>query len=324
MMSFKFIISFVLFILGSLGQPLWAATVNVVFPTENTVTAERIILGQVASVVAASPAGENLAETIKKIDLGPAPPVGQNLVLRQGQLEQRILASKINMADASFEIPAEVTFSSSSQIINEKTLEKIVLEYLAQNEPYQSGHFELLSLSTAGKVNLPPGQLTYRFVPQNSSNPTYLSGYVYFNIDGKDVSRVRLTAQVDLSVTALVAARALPRGHVIADVDVSLTQVPYAQGKGALTDPEVAVGSTSRTNILQGEAIKDRHLTKSIMVRRGDTVTIIAQNGPLRVSASGVSKQDGALGDTISVINQDSKKTVAGKVIAPGQVEIIF
>ena len=324
MTSFKVFIFFCFFILGSFGQSLWAATVNVVFPTENTVTSDRIILGQVASVVAASPAGDNLAENIKKIDLGPAPAVGQNLVLRQGQLEQRILASKINMADASFEIPAEVTFSTSSQIINEKTFEKIVLEYLAQNEPYQSGHFELLSLSTAGKVNLPPGQLTYRFVPQNSSNPTYLSGYIYFNVDGKDVARVRLTAQIDLSVTALVATRALPRGHVIADVDLSLTQVPYAQGKGSLTNQDLAIGSTTRTNILQGEAIKDRHLTKSVMVRRGDTVTIIAQSGPLRVSATGVSKQDGALGDTVSVINQDSKKTVAGKVIGPGQVEIIF
>jgi flagella basal body P-ring formation protein FlgA len=42
------------------------------------------------------------------------------------------------------------------------------------------------------------------------------------------------------------------------------------------------------------------------------------------VTATGQAKQDGALGETIAIINLSSKKTVAGRVTGPNQVEIIF
>jgi hypothetical protein len=38
----------------------------------------------------------------------------------------------------------------------------------------------------------------------------------------------------------------------------------------------------------------------------------------------GQAKENGALGQTITVINQDSKKAISAKVIGPGQVEVVF
>ena len=301
-----------------------AAYVNVTIPPENTVSGERIILGDIARIEALNAAGTDLAEALGKIDLGPAPAAGEELVLRQGQLEQRLRASRLNLAEAAWTLPRELRLTGRGQTVSAEILRGALEKYLAETEPYRSGHYSLLNVNFSALPTLPPGQAAYRFSAQNSSNPTSLSGTFFFAVNGQEVARVRVNAQVELSLTVLVAARALPRGHVLTDGDLSSGLVPYSQAKGALNEPEAAVGATLKNAVAPGEPIRERNLGKSLIVRRGDVVTMIARQGDLKVTATGQARQDGALGDTISILNINSKKTVTGLVVGPKQVEVIF
>ncbi|MDR1309764.1 MAG: hypothetical protein LBL95_07710, partial [Deltaproteobacteria bacterium] len=75
-------------VLLALSSPALAG-VNVVFPAQNTVAGPRITLGDVANVVADSPADQPLADLVGAVDLGPSPGPGIDLVLRRRQIEQR-------------------------------------------------------------------------------------------------------------------------------------------------------------------------------------------------------------------------------------------
>ena len=311
-----------LIILGA--APLQAAVVSVVIPPENTVAGPRILLGDVASINVLTPAGGDLARALAQIDLGPAPNAGQEVVLRRGQLEQRLTASRLNLSDAAWSLPEELRLTGQGQSLSEDILRLALEKYLSETEPYRSGNYQIINLNFSSLPTLPPGRAGYRFVAQSSSNPAYLAGNFFFAVDGKEVARARVTAQIDLNVEALVAVRSMPKGHILSETDLSLSMIPYGQAKGALTDPALATGATLKTNLGPGDPIRDRNLTKSIMVRRGEVVTIVAQQGTLKVTASGQAKQDGALGDTITIMNLNSKKTVTGKIIGPSLVEIIF
>ncbi len=304
--------------------PLFAAQVSVAVPPEITAAGPRVLLGEVAAISVLDPAGAGLAQALAQVDLGPSPAVGQRVVWRRAQLEQRILASRLDLAEAVFSLPDEVAVTVRSQELSQDILRQALERHLADTEPYRSGTFQLVSVNFGSLPTLPPGRVAYRFVPQASSNPTYLSGNFFFAVEGQEAGRVRVTAQVELTVPGLVAARALAKGHVLDEGDLSLTQIPYTLGKGVLVDLSQAVGQTLKGNVSAGDPIRDRNLTKSILVKRGDMVTIIAQQGGLKVTASGQARQDGALGDTISVTNLSSKKNIAGRVIGPNQVEIIF
>ncbi|MDR2947389.1 MAG: flagellar basal body P-ring formation chaperone FlgA [Candidatus Adiutrix sp.] len=309
--------------LGGAGT-LWAAQVSVIIPAENTVSGPRIVLGDIASVNALIPEGEALAQALSAIDLGAAPEPGRELLLRRAQLEQRLVASRLNLSEASWALPEELRLTGRGQDLSEDLLRQALGKYMAETEPYKSGRFELVSVSFGSLPGLAPGKVQYRFVPQPSSNPTYLSGAFFFNVDGQDAGRVRVTAQVDLSIEALVAARPLNKGQILDEADLSLTFIPYSQAKGALTALEAALGSTLKVNLSAGDPLKDRNLAKSLMVQRGDLVTLVAQQGALTITASGQAKEGGALGDTISILNLSSKKTVTGRIIGPDQVEIVF
>lgn len=320
----KRIFLIIAFILCLSAVPALAQTVSVVMPAENTVTGDRIILGDVASIQTLSPAGADLAGALSLVDLGPAPGAGEEVILRRAQIEQWLRASKLNLSEAAWSLPPELRLRGQGQVLSEESLKMALERYLSETEPYRTGEYTLINANFGRLPTLPPGRVTYRFVPQSSSNPAYLSGNFFFNVDGKEAARARVTAQVDLSVRAVVAARPLSRGHVLAEDDVSLSMVPFAQARGALTDPAMVLGNAVKNNLNAGEPISERNLTKSLMVRRGDTVTIVAQAGGLKVTASGQARQDGALGDTVSVTNLNSNKNVAGRVIGPNLVEIVF
>jgi flagella basal body P-ring formation protein FlgA len=301
-----------------------AAGVSVVVPPENTVTGARIILGDIATVAPDSEEDAALAQLAEAIDLGPAPEPGRETVLRRRQLEQRLAASGAPVSDIRWLIPDEVKLTSAGRTVNDDLVKSIILEHLNRTEPYATGLFEILSLTLSTPPPLPPGQVEYRFAPQPSSNPNYLTGAIFFSVDGHEAGRLRATVQIDLRVAALVATRDLSRGHVLSEEDVSESTVPYAQAKGALTEVDQAVGQTLKTNARTGAPIRARDLELTHMVKKGEIVTIVAQSGGLRVTALGQARQDGALGQTITVTNQDSKKTISAKVVGDGLVEVIF
>jgi flagella basal body P-ring formation protein FlgA len=300
------------------------AGVNVIFPAQNTVRGPRILVGDVANVVAETTADQALANLIRDVDLGASPAPGTVQVLRRGQIVQQLTTTWAPVSDVRWTIPEEITLTGDGQVTDNDSIRKIILEYLDRSEPYISGIYDLLNVTFSTPPALPPGKVEYRFSPQPSSNPAYLTGTIFFSVDGQDTGRLRVTAQIDLRMPAVVAARDLPRGHVLSEIDLSESQVPYMQAKGALTEIGPALGQTLKTTVRTGAPIRDRDLVTTSMVKKGEVVTIVAQTENLKITALGQARQDGALGQTISVLNHDSKKTISAKVIGPNLVEVIF
>ncbi|MDR2339207.1 MAG: flagellar basal body P-ring formation chaperone FlgA [Deltaproteobacteria bacterium] len=300
------------------------AGVSVIVPSENTVVGQRILLGDIATIGQDSELDKELAELLGKADLGPSPLPGQRLTLRRQQFESRLISSGAPVNDARWLIPDTVTLIGTGQDTDPSEVRRIVNEYLARTEPYASGRYEILSVNSASPPSLPPGAVEYRFSAQPSSNPNYLAGTIFFMVDGTEAGRLRVTAQIDLQVAALLAARDLPRGHILSEEDLTEGLAPFTKAKGALTQVSQATGQTLKVSIRAGNPVHDRDLERTFMVTKGETVTIIAQSGGLKVTALGEARENGALGQTISVINLDSKKSVSGRVIGPGQVEVMF
>jgi flagella basal body P-ring formation protein FlgA len=242
-------------------------------------------------------------------------------------MKKTLLASGLDLRAATWTLPAELKVTSSeSAVISEAELRAALEKYLAASDPYQSGSFELVSLNLGPlpSLGLGPGPVTFRFQPQASSSPVNVSGHFIYSRNNRDVGRSRVTALVNLRIPALVAARALPRGQVLAADDLSSALLPYHQARGALNDPDLAVGATLKTSLAAGAPLREQALGRSMVVRKGETVIINARQGQLNVTTTGEAKADGVVGDTIIVTNLSSKKNLRARIIGPGQVEVIF
>ncbi|RMF17209.1 MAG: flagella basal body P-ring formation protein FlgA, partial [Alphaproteobacteria bacterium] len=63
-------------------------------------------------------------------------------------------------------------------------------------------------------------------------------------------------------------------------------------------------------------------IERPVLVRKGSLVTMQVRHGAMVLSAIGKAMQDGALGDSILLLNPRTRRTVEGTVVAAGRVDI--
>lgn len=131
---------------------------------------------------------------------------------------------------------------------------------------------------------------------------------------------------VDVIVTRQVvaAARPLPRGHLVERSDVTLIERDVAtMQRGYYGDFKALSGLRLKQPLLAGQVITPAMLAADRIIRRGQTVTIVAADGSVNISMAGTALTDGALNQRIRVENSNSGRVVEGIVRSPEHVEIL-
>ena len=78
-----------------------------------------------------------------------------------------------------------------------------------------------------------------------------------------------------------------------------------------------------RKQLRAGQVLKLADLGKPDLVQRDDGVTLIYETTGLYLTMRGKALESGTEGDTVSVLNLQSKRAVSGVVIGRGQVAIV-
>lgn len=129
---------------------------------------------------------------------------------------------------------------------------------------------------------------------------------------------VRITEWLDLVV---IKQNIAPGTPLTADMlEIQRRERRLVRGQ-IITDPAKVIGSRNKRSLSSGQVL---NLQELCLVCRGDIVTIEINNNGLAVSATGVAQQDGTLGDTIAVKNQQSGRTIQTEVVAVNQVQVKF
>ena len=136
-------------------------------------------------------------------------------------------------------------------------------------------------------------------------------------------SAFRLSGNAAATVEVVTVARPLDRGEVLKGADVAMERRPRAQaGRDLITDRDLAIGLAARNPLQPGRPIRIADLTKPALVQRNETVTLVYQVPGVKLTVRGKAGESGAEGDVISVLNEQSKRTVQGVVVGPGRVVI--
>ena len=133
--------------------------------------------------------------------------------------------------------------------------------------------------------------------------------------------RVSGTA-IDL-VEVLVAGRAVERGQAVRASDISVERRARDLVAGdAAYDGLPVEGRIARRTFGAGSVVRPSDLVRPEIVGRGDLVTVVYDTPGVSLSLRAQTTAAGALGDTVTVVNPQSKKTLQGIVIGPGRVSV--
>ena len=120
----------------------------------------------------------------------------------------------------------------------------------------------------------------------------------------------------------VVAAADLPRGHVISPVDVMVESQEFRSGQPDLRTVEEFVGLRTSRHVLSGSPLTALNIEVVPIIERGAHVTILVQTGSLVVTAPGIARGSGGLGELISVENTLSRQVILGEIIDAQTVQV--
>lgn len=136
-------------------------------------------------------------------------------------------------------------------------------------------------------------------------------------------TRLRFTGVAVETVEAAVLTRAVERNDILKSSDVVVERRPKAEVGNDIAIRDRAVGMQVRKPMRAGQALKAADLGKPDMVSRDQSVMLIYETPGLYLTGRGKALESGTEGDTVSVTNLQSKRTVQGVVTGPGQVSIV-
>jgi len=222
---------------------------------------------------------------------------------------------------------SEVAVTRASRVISLKDIESRIADVLAG----QSGLGPAKSLAVtidrdARPVYLEPTANAELQATRVSYDPRSNRFDVTFDVPGSRAARrvsLRYVGTIVTMADVAVLTRALNSGDVVKASDVAMARRPKAETPNDVLGSVVdAVGLATRRQLRPGEALSAADLVKPELVQRNEAVTLIYQAPGLLLTVRAKALDSGAKGDTVSVLNVQSKRTVQGTVTGPGEVTI--
>lgn len=285
---------------------------------ESLVTGQYFTLGDIATM--SGDDSQRLAE-LRQIRLGYTPAPGQSVVLTGDLLSARLSASRTDFAGISWQVPPQFKVTAQSQVLSGQKLVSQAEQYL--KERLAGSDVVITPGIQPQDMLVPPGEIVFENelpygVKYNS--PTSVS--VGITVAGQLYNKAALRFDIKKYEQVAVVSRALAARELINTDNVvferrDIGRVP----PGYFTELNKILGLAVKRQLAPGTAITDSMLEKPILIKRGQTIRIVAQTGHITVSAPGIALQNGSQGQFIRVQNINSKKMITGQVVDEATIQ---
>lgn len=134
---------------------------------------------------------------------------------------------------------------------------------------------------------------------------------------------VIVPARLDIYDTVAISTQSLNRGQRIRAGDVSFKRTNTSNiARHYLNSLDALIGKELKRSLAAGSVIKQQDIQEPKLIKRGETVLVLAYIGQLTVSSEGKAMNDGRFGQQIRIHNLKSDRIVDARVTGPGEAEV--
>ncbi|WP_054113354.1 flagellar basal body P-ring formation chaperone FlgA [Marinagarivorans algicola] len=144
---------------------------------------------------------------------------------------------------------------------------------------------------------------------------------VRISCNGQSPWSIFVPAKIDIYQTVATTTRDIYKGEILSVNDIATQERNTGNfGFGLAKTAAPLIGNTVTRNIAAGSVIRLSHISKPIVIKRGDKLTLESGTQGLAVAATVIALSKGKEGEQIRVKNTQSKRIIDAFVIAPGRV----
>lgn len=288
-----------------------------------TVSQDTVRLGQITRI---SGGATDLRQAVAAVSFGPAPQPGRSKSIDAREISRRLKGSRIDLAGVQVQVEKPIEVSRKSVSLKPDKIKTAVKQFLRREMPWESKQASIKAIRGTKALNIPQGKIRLKVMAPRGCK--YLGNVplaVSVFSSGKLYKKIWVTATIEVRSQVVVVTKPLGRHQPIdADdiklVDVDLSKVPSQ----ALKRLDEAVGMRAKRKIFPKTVLRRDYIEAPHVVQRGDLVQIVARSSVLQLTARGITKERGRMGERIRVENIDSKKQVYATVVDASTVEVQF
>jgi flagella basal body P-ring formation protein FlgA len=143
--------------------------------------------------------------------------------------------------------------------------------------------------------------------------------------DHPEATRLSISGRIFEQELVPVLIRSLPKGTIITEEDVTFISVRKNKiRRNIVMEPGQLVGKETLKYLQAEKILTTRDVREPILVTKGDIVIMKISKGAMTLTAKATALESGAQGDTIQLENTLSRRKIRGRIIAPGEVEVLL
>jgi flagella basal body P-ring formation protein FlgA len=312
----RFLLS-LLFVSHFLQGSCFALTVT--FTKEAEVTASHITLADVAAF------GEDsaLAKALASKHIAFAPKAGANITVTKKSIKDKLLRQIPENTDVTWEGASSILVTRLGIPIGPQEIEAVITEYLLQKkDELPSADFSFVPRELPLPFMLPTGELAIDVIPANPNVIGSRRFTLIYKVDGKIVKNISIRGKLKAMAPVAILTQNVNRGSILHPNMVQLQTKDLGKLRNPSTNLREVLGKKLTRSLRAGAVLDMSSIEFPPVIRKGQLVKILFNNNGLQLSAKGIASMNGKQDQIIRVINTGSQKTIYGKVLSPGIVEV--
>ncbi len=253
--------------------------------------------------------------------LGNAPRPGEDMTINAQTLLR--IATALDLPWRPSSSADYIVLHRAATVIETSEVKDSVIEAL--KDKGVTGDFDLLFSNENYKIVLPedqPGTFEISKIKYNSSREWFEATIVAPSKDNPTI-RNKISGKVQSMTEIPVLRASIRKGTIINDRDIAYISVPSKTlNHDTILNVKELLGKTPQRIAHGGKPIKAGDIESPRLIKRGDMITMIFENGSLTLTATGKALENGAKGDFIRVANSSSSRTVQAIVTGSKEVTV--
>lgn len=274
--------------------------------TNAQVASEGIFLNQVA--------GGELAAL--RVRLGDAPAFGRLALLTRAQIQEALRERAPELALTNWTGANQVRVSRRARMLGEGELKELLTAQLQREQVRERGELELRVTRPWTAVSVPDEPLFVKFLdlPNAGVTPNFIARFE-LRTAHETLGNWQLPLQAKVWREVWVARAALTRGSVLREEDLERKQQDVLTMRDLLPERFEEGGTLELVeNVAVGTPLQTRSARLKPIIRRGQVVEALLQDGGLTISLKVEVLENGIAGQVVRVRNPLSRREFRGKV----------
>ena len=208
----------------------------------------------------------------------------------------------------------------------EQEIHQAVTTFVTTRTAAMGWDVRIRRITVSDSLKLPDGAIDYEVVaPQKWEGWGNITITVLARQQDRLLRNIPVRIDVEALADTVVSVRQIEHGTTIAADDLALQKRELTQTSHlGVRSLDEAAGKKARTTIRANQPVRADQVERIPLIKSGQMVTMIAENGVFRISVAGKAHSSGAEGDIIRVQNLTSLKEIPAKVIDGSTVQVAF